>query len=182
MTKTTLQLRNSQAGFSLVELLITIAILSVLATATLTSLRSVLYSEQSTATARVLTGWLDERRRQAIQSSQPCAITVNAQDATLSASTNNQCGSFPILYLKSELPNSSEIKVSLQNQTPNEWIFSPRGTVYRDPAISNNDLELLLQDLRGGDAANRCIKVTTPLGLVRSGRYINNQCNYTNAY
>ena len=169
-------------GFTLIELLITVIILTVFTTATITSLRSVLYSEQSTATVRVLAGWLDERRRQAIQSSEPCRISIDTDQATFSEAANNQCGDFATLYMKSELPGSNAISISLQNQTPNEWIFTPRGTVHLDPTQGNDDLELLVQDNRGDSSAKRCIKVTTPLGLVRSGRYSNNQCNYINAY
>ena len=169
-------------GFTLIELLITVIILTVFTTATITSLRSVLYSEQSTATARVLAGWLDERRRQAIQSSEPCRISIDTDQATFSEAGNNQCGDFATLYIKSELPGNNSISISLQDQTPNEWIFTPRGTVHLDPTQGNDDLELLVQDNRGDSSAKRCIKVTTPLGLVRSGRYSNNQCNYINAY
>ena len=169
-------------GFTLIELLITVIILTVFTTATITSLRSVLYSEQSTATARVLAGWLDERRRQAIQSSEPCRISIDTDQATFSEAENNQCGDFATLYMKSELPGNNSIAISLQDQTPNEWIFTPRGTVHLDPTQGNDDLELLVQDNRGDSSAKSCIKVTTPLGLVRSGRYSNNQCNYINAY
>ena len=174
--------KKAATGFTLTELLIIVVVILIFTTIALPNLRKMLYSEKSTASARLLAGWIDERRRQAIQSSDPCIISINIEKAVFRQSDTNRCGDFPTLYLRKELPKNNNIKLTLLNQTPTEWIFTSRGTIYQEPNTSSDDLELLIQDERSSEVASRCFKVTAPLGLVRSGRYINETCDYTNAF
>lgn len=174
--------KKAATGFTLTELLITVVVILIFTTIALPNLRKMLYSEKSTASARLLAGWIDERRRQAIQSSDPCIISINIEKAVFRQSDRNRCGDFPTLYLRKELPKNNNIKLTLLNQTPTEWIFTSRGTIYQEPNISSDYFELLIEDERSSAVARRCFKVTAPLGLVRSGRYINETCDYTNAF
>ena len=174
--------KKAETGFTLTELLVTVVVLLIFSAIAIPNLRTILYSEKSTASARLLAGWIDERRRQAIQSSDPCIISINIEKAVFRQSDTNRCGDFPTLYLRAELPKNNNIKLTFLNQTPTEWIFTSRGTIYQKPNTSSNDLELLIQDERSSEVASRCFKVTAPLGLVRSGRYINETCDYTNVF
>ena len=174
--------KKAETGFTLTELLITVVVLLIFSAIAIPNLRTMLYSEKSTASARLLAGWIDERRRQAIQSSDPCIISIDIEEAVFRQSGTNRCGEFATLYLKAELPKNNNIKLTLLNQTPTEWIFTSRGTIYQEPNTSSENLELLIEDERSSEVASRCFKLTTPLGLVRSGRYINETCDYTNVF
>ena len=174
--------RKAAAGFTLTELIITMVVLIIFSAIAIPNLRKMLYSEKSTASARLLAGWIDERRRQAIQSSDPCIISIDIEESVFRQSDTNRCGDFPTLYLRKELPKNNNIKLTLLNQSPTEWIFTSRGTIYQEPNTSSDDLELLIEDEQSSAVASRCFKVTAPLGLVRSGRYINETCDYTNVF
>ena len=174
--------KEAAKGFTLTELLVTVVVLLIFSSIAIPNFRKMLYSEKSTASARLLAGWIDERRRQAIQSSDPCIITIDIEEAIFRQSDTNRCGKFPTLHLRAELPKKNNINLTLLNQTPTEWIFTSRGTVYQEANANSNDLELLIEDERSSTNASRCLKVTAPLGLVRSGRYLNEKCDYTNVF
>jgi len=128
--------------------------------------------------------WLDEQRRIAMQQSGACKIKINTTNTTLdptdptitlpdSSTTANVCANRESLLIQKSMKNGAQIQLrkSSENSDADALIFSFRG--FSQIAKANNawsaqpQLELRLS--MPGIARERCIKVVTPLGLIRNG-------------
>ena len=181
------QVRASQGkdyGFSLPELLVVVAILSITAGITIPHFTRNLQSERMGAVTKLMAAWLDDARRQAIRQSRPCRIQIDSAAAQLTA---EDCDSITTMDLAKEVGGNPDITINSgeDNSIPLSFSFTPRGTIYR--ANSSNPIELRLSTNNATSANSRCIKIMIPVGLIRAGRVIepseieNPQCDYTTA-
>lgn len=181
------QARASQGrdhGFSLPELLLIVAILSITAGITIPHFTRNLQSERMGAATKLMAAWLDDARREAIRQSRPCRIQINSATAQLIA---DDCNSITTIDLAKEVGGNPEITINSgeDNSIPLSFSFTPRGTIYRED--SSNSIELRLSINNATIANSRCIKIMIPVGLIRAGRVIepseieNPQCDYTTA-
>ena len=181
------QVRASQGrdyGFSLPELLVVVAILSITAGITIPHFTRNLQSERMGAATKLMAAWLDDARRQAIRQSRPCRIQIESATAQLIA---EDCDSITTMDLAKEVGGNPDITINSgeDNSIPLSFSFTPRGTIYR--ANSSNPIELRLSTNNATRANSRCIKIMIPVGLIRAGRVIepseieNPQCDYTTA-
>jgi len=181
------QVRASQGrdyGFSLPELLVVVAILSITAGITIPHFTRNLQSERMGAATKLMAAWLDDARRQAIRQSRPCRIQIESATAQLIA---EDCDSITTMDLAKEVGGNPDITINSgeDNSIPLSFSFTPRGTIYR--ANSSNPIELRLSTNNATNSSSRCIKIMIPVGLIRAGRVIepseieNPQCDYTTA-
>ena len=124
--------------------------------------------------AKELTAWLEQRRIQAIQTSNKCIISIDASQAQFAAASDNSCGEFGLLDLRSTSSNSQSLSLDSTDDV-DELLFTPRGT-----STTAAELSLSLP----GESRQRCINITSPLGLIRLGRRFSasDACDYTTAH
>jgi len=166
-----------QAGFSLMEMLVVVALIGILSGIALTSFLANWEDERLNAASKTTLAWLDDLRRQAIQHSSPCRATWDLEAVSLSASCDHDPGTIRRLNLRAEIRNSDALTVALVNDdAPTTWVFTPRGT-------SNTSAQALFTLEGSSSDPGRCLRLIAPLGLLKTARRnAAGQCDYTTAY
>lgn len=185
-------------GFSLVELMVTIAIAGILAGISIADFSQRWGQERLLGASRTLHSWLDEQRRFAIQKAGTCQLMINTTAASLDASpatielasspapvtTPNICaGQAPIL-IRNTVSNGGSIQLSVSPATAQAIRFSFRGLsqgVSTDASLPNSvELRLKLPNI----SRERCVKVVNPLGMIRNGTASNSEssCSYSQSF
>jgi len=184
-----------QAGFSLVELIITVSILGILSSIALVNLSSSWTSTRLSSTTRGLENWLSDQRRYATTHNLTCLITIDHANkrlvSTMYANQNQQpCtgtsqdSNADTFDLAADFGRGSE-KLSLAStpstdpsHTDGGILFSLQGLSQNHQLSSEGVLELRLThaDLQ----EQRCIRIISPIGMIRDGRSDNSdsKCHY----
>ena len=172
---------KSNAGFSLLELVIVIAIIGILSGISITTFGRNRSKEELKQASREGVTWLKRVQSQAIQQHRICAITIDRQSASAVATPSSvstlqeseQCtgiGSHtfnsPIILLKSDCPFSDDSQ-SLNISFTARGTMPCGGEIYLESRNKNNQ---------------RCISLLAPLGVIREGPKIQDQCDYTSAH
>ena len=170
-----------QSGFTLMEIIITVAIAGILAGVALASFNSSYENERLRSGSKVLAAWIDEQRKKAIQNSSACTVSVEVDGGEVDK-LSSQC-SFESSVGDEFDPQSyiiADNDLSLtQISGSSSWVFTPRGTTTAD---TDEPPEFRLT-LANSNALGRCIRILAPLGLVRLARLTSeNECDYTTAY
>jgi prepilin-type N-terminal cleavage/methylation domain-containing protein len=198
MNKKSRQTTEYRTAFTLAELMVTVAILGILAGISFITFTRNWRDERVKAASRETAAWLDETRRIAIQKATPCRIRVDQELRQLSLDPNpNNAAEFCTtnLYASLDLPtriqNSSELILCstalVANEDPtttslscttaqagsSSVVFTPRGTA---------PTGLLLKFHMPKAEADRCVAVLAPLGQVRSGKATSTGCDFTTAF
>ena len=173
---------RSQAAFTMTELIMVLGIIGVLLSVAVPRYSQQVREYRLQSITNRLVGWLDEHRRLAMQQSGPCAIGINAGQASFDASandagiTNDVCGATVnqprdlVLRLRNLESGTSGLTLTLLGTTASPLLFNFRG-------LSPNGMDVQIS-LEG---SSRCVRVTRPLGLIRVGRVKSgsNTCSYT---
>ena len=198
MRKHVLPIIGRPPAFTLVELMVTVAILGILAGISFVTFTKNWRNERVKAASRETAAWLDESRRIAIQKATPCRIRVdrNVRELSLDPNPSNHtefCATnlYASLDLQTRIQNSSELILCstalAANQDPaitslsctaaqsgsSSLVFTPRGTA---------PTGLLIKFHMPQAGADRCVAVLAPLGQVRSGKATTSGCDFTTAY
>lgn len=168
-------INNSQAskGFSVVELIVIASVIGIIAGISIPSFTRNWEDERLNSASKQLVAWLEDQRRKAIQQSSPCRVTTDINAAIFTSYCDNNTTDIATLNLRAEIRNSDSIILSLLNNGPASWVFSPRGT-------STTDAELRIS--MANTNMGRCIRILKPLGLLRSGKLRDGSCIYTTSY
>lgn len=161
------------SGFTLLELMAIVAIAGILAGLAIPNFTRNWQDERLNSAGKQTIAWLDDLRRKAIQQSSPCSAEISTNPASLTGSCQNAPDQISTLNLSAEITNIDQLTLSLVNNSPSVWIFTPRGT-------TTTDAELRMS-LAGSDLG-RCIRLLEPLGLLRSGKLRSGTCTYTTSY
>ena len=186
---------HHQAGFSLVELIITASILGILSSIALVNLSSSWTSTRLSSTTRGLENWLSDQRRYATTHNLTCLITIDHTNKRLISTTYGSENSQPCT--NSSLKASADVfdlveefgagnnKLVLEStpstdpsHTDGGILFSLQGLSQNHQLSSEGVLELRLThaDLQ----EQRCIRIISPIGMIRDGRSENSdsKCHY----
>ena len=159
------------------ELMTTMVIAGILSGIAISSMSQPWRRQRLDTAAKELTAWLEQRRIQAIQTSSNCIISIDTSQTQLAAASDNSCGEFGLLDLRSTTSNSQSLSLKSTDGTNDvdELLFTPRGT-----STTAAELRLRLP----GESRQRCINITSPLGLIRLGQRSSDSdaCNYTTAH
>lgn len=166
-------------GFTLVEILVAVSILGIAGAIVLPSLFSTRENERLNSASKEIVAWLDDLRRKAIQTSEPCRAIWSTETGILSGRCGNNANIIGTLNINNEIyGGGQDISITLESVPSSgdetEWIFTPRGT-----STTQREARLSIP----GSNHGRCIQLSSPLGLVQAAK-INSadQCDYTTSY
>ena len=186
---------HQSAGFSLIELIVTISIIGILSSIALVNLSSSWSKNRLLATTRDLKIWLSEQRSYAKTHNLTCLITIDYANKRLnskrySEQANQSCtgstsnSEADVFDLAKTFGKGSE-KLSLISTPSTDPAHSDGGILFSLQGFSQNyhlsstgmlELKLAHSDL----VQQRCIRVISPIGMIRDGRKDGNdpQCRY----
>ena len=171
--------RRSVAGFSLVELLITISILSIISALAVNSIFSFLEQQRLRQAAIELISYLHTARARAMRESslsgRPCEVQLTASTTELAptSSTRNTCNDVPGLSTlnlqASTRVQDLSISSSLGSQDTYLMTFTRFGTLAAENISNTTAVSYPLVLYLSGSATTvqRCVWLDT--GLIRSG-------------
>lgn len=181
--------RKAHPGFSLAELMVVVALISIMSGLAISNFISRAQTERLKSGTQSLAAWLDSVRQISIQQSQVCTIRVSgvtgilrteAYSSSIAACSSNT-PSFDlkaasdtknIILCASSLGPSASAPNCTSGTGEIQLVFTPKGT---------STTNALLQTHLQGAEPNRCIQLIAPLGLIRIGRTISGSCNWNSA-
>lgn len=172
-------------GFTLIELIVVVAILGILGTFVVNALMFELHRDRATAAAQDIAGWLEAVRRSA-ERGRGCLVTitpaVNATSVTTIATgaidtdaggasvinDPNRCKANDALTIESG-DNNAGYQIEVDPAT--SIVFTPRGTIFNpddgNGAFSNAiEISVNARYFGAAVAPMRCVRITPPLGSI----------------
>ena len=188
-------------GFSLIELLITVAIAGIFTGLSIITLSRNQNNEKLKAATFIAATWLEDARKIAIQNDTPCKITINNETGTLEISKDEEIPKLDncelikssSLEIRKSIQNSESISLcsktlsTAEEESPidtalecnqvttgtTSWVFTPRGT-----ATDSTLIKLTMPTANH----ERCLAVLAPTGQIRLGKARGQDCDFTTSY
>ncbi|NJK29505.1 MAG: prepilin-type N-terminal cleavage/methylation domain-containing protein [Acaryochloris sp. RU_4_1] len=158
---TPIQLQHNRLGFSLVEILVVVAILGMMATLAAPSFLSWVNNKRIEDISAQVIGVLKEAQAEAIRKSQSCRLTITTTSVTASPPSCLPTGTRDLTQVSG---GESASGVTLIAQaTPITIQFSPKGST-----TSSNVLVFYHPDQAQG---MRCLAISSGIGLMRTGKF-----------
>ena len=190
---------SNKAGFTLVELMIAMAVLGILSGISIVNLSQQLAKERLLAASRETHAWLETQRGIAITDATACEITITPSDATLQPSgatiqlrnfndkpefIDNACKNQAPLKIRETVGNGSNISLSIEPANATLIRFSMRGTNEIITTEGDKESQIELKLSQAGTARQRCIKIISPLALIRNGfaKTSSEPCSYSSTF
>lgn len=155
-------------GFSIVELLVVVAIISLLAGLSVPTFLSVLRRERANAVVLSFYGWLNEIRQVATRvEGEGCQIQFQtgtfAVGQAMAQVSNSSCASLvQVATFVNDGTFSQQKSVQLRSSSPSV-AYTPR-------TLTTNSSDLVLSLTVGGDPPIRCLKISAISGAIEVGR------------
>ena len=199
MIRTTTIQKQASTGFTIVELIVVVGIVSIMSSMMLVQFTRNVKDERLKGVTREASVWLKDVQARSRQLMQTCRVQLNEESKELSITENtndgnsaDECTGIGTLTLNELVEQTSNLKICGQESDAHDFtctqssdggttasenrtslIFTPRGTVVRSAVIKLN---------LDNETTNRCIAVLSPLGIVREGRENANSCDFTTAF
>ena len=193
--------RIQHKGFSLIELLITVAIAGIFTGLSIVTLSRNQNNEKLKAATFIAATWLEDARKIAIQNDTPCKININNETGTLEISKDEEIPKLDnceliessSLEIRKSIQNSESISLcsktlsTAEEESPidtalvcnqvttgtTSWVFTPRGT-----ATDSTLIKLTMPTANH----ERCLAVLAPTGQIRLGKTREKNRDFTTAY
>ena len=162
-------------GFTLIEVVVVIALIGIAAYGSVNGILFILQRDRAQSVASELAGWLTAVRRAGERGS-GCSVTITpgaalapnapmataTADRTVPAGWTNPCG--PAALVPPAGPGAT-FRIAADPVTT--FVFTPRGTVFV-PGGDTTPIEISINSVRGGTVLPpmRCVRITPPLGLI----------------
>jgi prepilin-type N-terminal cleavage/methylation domain-containing protein len=160
------------AGFTVVELMIAVAIIGVVASAAVSNGIVQWRREQANAAAMEFTDWLEPISRRPERTGVTCTVTVTpgtslAPGSVYATVLPANCSTEPSL----RLPAINQTSTYAVAATATSWSFTPRGaiTTGTGATASSSNTNITLRFAVGGQLPLRCVRLSGTLGLFRFG-------------
>lgn len=173
-----IQMRSNQremlrlAGFTLLELMIAVAIIGILSTMAFRAGIVQWRREQANAAAMDFTAWLEPISRMPERTGTACTVTVTTGSALAPGSVYatvlpTTCTTEPSL----RLPGINQRTNYAVGASTTSWSFTPRGaiTTGTGATASSTNTDISIRFAVGGELPVRCVRLSGTLGLVRFG-------------
>ncbi|MCP9848799.1 Tfp pilus assembly protein FimT/FimU [Cyanobium sp. Morenito 9A2] len=161
------------AGFTVVELLVTVAVIGIVAGTAFTVSQTSWRREQANAAAESLYAWLQEVVRRPEQIGSSCTVTVNtgslAPGAVLATVAPTTCAGESSLRLPA-INQQDNYAVAVNPSTSASWVFTPRGAIALTTGTSSSSAAIEIRLSLNNNVPVRCIRVSGTLGLLSMGR------------
>ena len=186
--------RKMNDGFTIIELLVTLAIISLLASLSAPRFSQKYDNDRIRESIKTVSSWIDDQRKKTIQSSSSCLLEFRSAAHAIYFGGNDNCEALEdTLALKSIIIDGENLQMTIKaslissdgsftNVKTNEadLYLSPRGTIQIDDDYNDITIEI---GLKSSSARPGCIKMLEPLGLIRIARQNSDQkCDFTNPY
>ena len=185
-------MKRPNPGFSLTEVMVVVAILSVLSGLVIDGGIRDWRREQVNAVVVELAGWLESVRRTALKGS-GCQVTLTTTNGTLAAGAvlaqgedvgatdaesvaaaspiaNNCRSSQPLV-----IPSLGTVQSFQIAATAGSFVFTPAGTLY--PAPQPSAPIVIEVSLADGQDPQRCVQLEGLMGLIQVGRLNAGHCD-----
>ncbi len=158
-------------GFSTMEIMVTVAVLGVVAAVVVPANQSQWRRERVNAAALELTSWLEVIARTPDQTGTNCTVTVStganrAAGATLATVAPATCAPESTLRLPGAVLGNATYNVGA---SATSITFTPRGTISTDGVGTAVATNIQVRISIDGQAPLRCVQLTGLLGLIRLG-------------
>lgn len=170
--------RPCSNGFSVVEMLVVVAVLGSVASATISVSGNEWQRERVNAAAVELAGWLETVRRASLKGN-ACQVTITggsltagatmatAQEIVGASAITNNCLSSQPLPISGSLGSAS---YSIRPGGSTSFKFTPRGTVNAGTTNAQLTSPIVIEiSLAGGTSPLRCVRISEGLGLISVG-------------
>ncbi len=158
-------------GFSTMEMMVTVAVIAVVAAVVVPANQSQWRRERVNAAALELTSWLEVIARTPDQTGDTCTVTVStgtnrAAGATLARVDPTNCAPESTLRLPSSVLGASTYNVGA---SATSITFTPRGAISTGGGGASAATNIQVRISIDGQAPLRCVQLTGLLGLIRLG-------------
>ncbi len=167
-----------QTGFTVLELMIAVAIIGVVSSVAVRAGIVEWRREQANAAAIELTAWLDPISRRPERTGVSCTVTITPGTSLAPGSVYATVSNLPVGICSNEpslrLPAINQTTNYAVGATATSWSFTPRGAVTTGSGTtaSSTNTDISIRFAVGGQLPVRCVRLSGTLGLIRYG--INN--------
>ena len=174
-------MKRPNPGFSLTEVMVVVAILSVLSGLVIDAGIRDWRREQVNAVVVELAGWLESVRRAALKGSS-CRVTLTTTDGTVAAGAVLARGADVGATDAESVAAASPIANNCRSSQPlpgrgqrRQLLLTPTGTLF--PAPSANAPIVIEVSLADGQDPQRCVQLEGLMGLIQVGRLNAGHCD-----